>query len=130
MCIEDIAISRRCYVKTTSTAAGVVTELPANPDRLAVVVTLSNTGNTGACIAPTSADATADRGWITVANAHIDGSNIVGTAFCAMSYEDWGPIVQGKLFVRVTLVDQIIGEIIMMPELAAEVAALARKWTK
>lgn len=130
MCIEDIAIARRCYKVITRLAAGTARRLPANPDRIAVRLSCdANTSSIGT-ISPTETDATSGNGYksslITLPVAGVG----VGYIDLVMDYRNDGPAVQDELWVFVDVGSPFVVETIMQEELAAEVSRVASKWGK
>lgn len=121
MCIEDIAISRKCYKVITQCPAGTVIRLAANPSRLSVRIGGRITVNTLAVISDSSANAALFLGYITGEIRVGASSDKIAVFDMKLDYRTDGPIVQEELFVLLGTNAGYVVETIMMNELAAAV---------
>lgn len=121
MCLEDIVISRQCYVKETQMLSTVTAVLEPNPDRIAVRIGTTVSGLVNAAIATTLSDAEALVGIKTWRLVTTVAGDVIGQLEMVLDRVCDGPLVQGKLFIRVNGQNCKIYETIMMPELAKAV---------
>lgn len=130
MCIEDIAISRRCYQRTTRFTASTSTRIPANPDRIAIRGMVDLLANGGIVFAPTTEDATLFKGWVVARTALTGPTQLMNDTALVMDYKEFGPLVQGEIWVFSSYVNPFYTEVIMMPELANDVREMikAKGW--
>lgn len=128
MCIEDIAISRRCYVKKTTVSNGVVLTLPANPDRIAVRLSCIAASPCFGVISDTATNINNGTGIKIFFVRFTGGNDTVGVAEANITYQTDGPVVQGSLSFYLSGADGWVNEVVMNSELAAYVAREAGKW--
>lgn len=101
MCIEDIAISRRCYTKETTFGADTNISIPTNPYRLGVTLEVILNGYTTATISQTEADATALRGFVSSYKNTAGVSEAAATLDLTATYLTHPGIIHEELWFRV-----------------------------
>ena len=118
MCIEDIAISRRCWKKVTVVPGATAVTLPANVDRLSVRLSFSAGSLETGVISDTPANAAALRGYKVAYLVPNTVGDAVGTVDLSIDYRTDGPAVMDSVSVYLSGGPGYVVETIMMPELA------------
>lgn len=121
MCIEDIAIARRTYTKTTTIAINTTTRIPANPDRLSVTLEAVGIASGAMTLSSSSADSLAGLGWAHISARDDSISNFSERYDLHATYRDYGALVQDDVWARIDSSNGLMTEVIMQDDLANEV---------
>jgi hypothetical protein len=121
MCIADIAISRRCYFKTTSIPNITITRVPANPDRVAIYLPLGWTG-ARSCLIATSPEQISLGIGVVSSQQNSSGAGDFGVVNnVSLTYITHPGIVTAELYCIISGFNGQIIEAIMDDDLANEV---------
>ena len=121
MCVEDIVISRNCYVKETQIFNGVLLTVEPNLDRIALRIDGAATGNSNAAVSTTAVGASAGVGALVYRSISSASGDVIGSINLSLSLAADGPLIQGRLFIMVNGTNPKLLETIMTPDLARAV---------
>lgn len=120
MCIADIAISRRCYTKTTTIAPVTATKFAANPDRLIIIMDVFAAGNQAAAISSDPVLAAVPSGYVAFKTINPGNFDVFNTFQLRMDYKDFPGVIQQELWCYSQTSFVNVHEVIMQDDLANE----------
>ena len=121
MCVEDIAISRGTYTKTTTVTANSSVDLPANIDRIAISVETHGFSNSRVMLSRGRGTAANSTGFQIGACVNAVPSEKIGEVKISADYKQYPGLIQEELSVSCVGTAGLIIEHIMTPDLARAV---------
>ena len=130
MCMEDVVISRGTYIKSTASAAGVVTVFTPNPDRIAITLQTHGFGNTRAMLSFGTGEAGNSIGIVVSAAVTGGAAEKIGFVEMTADYKKYPGLLQGTIEASFIGMPGVVLEHLMTPELAKAVRAAENKLYK
>lgn len=120
MCIQDIAISRRCRVEKTDIVFATNNRFKPNPDRVGLYVAMSIVSGEMVLVAPSELDLIQGRSLISAYSQIPATNDAIGSVSVHMTYATHPAMIHGDLWVRCPNSDASVYEVIMQDDLANE----------